>query len=227
MENIGDIIRRQRKSKNLTQEELGKILFVSKQAVSKWETGRSLPDIEMLRKLCAVLDIKSDEIIGSSVEEVKHCRRWIKACIVCVVLSILCAAFFGLGGLEYIDHHTQSGVAFLTVYRNGVLLSADQYSVQSNSDCRDAKNGYKISTDYGEIRGIVRFDNQCEVEYGFINTNDWHNIQIRLEIAESGEDLSAKQFISYETDGNIFEVVITEDTAAAGQKISVFREGIN
>ena len=226
MESIGSIIRRQRKSKNLTQEELGKMLFVSKQSVSKWETGRVLPDIETLRKLCAILDIKSDEILGGSVEEVKHCRRWIKVCIVCAVLSLLCAVFFGLGGLEFIEHRTQSGVAFLTVYRNGTLLLADDYSVQGELNFNNAKNGYKFSTEYGEIRGTVQFDGQHEIEYGFINTNNWHNIQIRLEIEESGEDLSVKQVVSFQTDDDVFEVIITENTVPAGQRISVFYQGV-
>ena len=226
MENIGNIIRRQRKSKNLTQEELGKMLFVSKQSVSKWETGRTLPDIETIRKLCTILDIKSDEILGSSVEEVKHCRHWMKICIFCTALSLLCAAFFGLGGLEYIEHHTQSGIAFLTVYRNGDLLSADDYFIQSNLKHNNAKSAYKFNTEYGEIRGIVRLDNQNEIEYGFINTNNWHNIQIRLEVEQSSDIFSVKQVVSYQTDDNILEVIITENAVATGQRISVFHDGV-
>lgn len=42
MKSIGEIIKEHRTRKNLTQEELGKLVFVSKQAVSKWETGGSL-----------------------------------------------------------------------------------------------------------------------------------------------------------------------------------------
>ena len=41
MEKIGAIIRKHRVAKGLTQEELGNKVFVSKQAVSKWETGVS------------------------------------------------------------------------------------------------------------------------------------------------------------------------------------------
>ena len=39
-----------RKSKSLTQEELAKILYVSRSAVAKWEQGRSTPDVEILKK---------------------------------------------------------------------------------------------------------------------------------------------------------------------------------
>ena len=68
MEKIGTIIRNHRIAKGLTQEELGNKVFVSKQAVSKWETRKTLPDIEMLRKLCEILDINKDEILGCSIE---------------------------------------------------------------------------------------------------------------------------------------------------------------
>lgn len=226
MENIGDIIRRQRKSKNLTQEELGQMLFISKQSVSKWETGRSLPDIETLRKLCVILDIKSDEILGSSIEEAKHSKRWLKICIVLTAISLLIAAFFGLGGFDYIEHHTQSGVAFLTVFENGALLSTDDYSIRSDLDCSNEQNGYKFKIGYGEISGTVHLDEQYEIKYGFVNTNNWHNVQIRLDIEQAGGIFTVKQVVSYQTDNDYFDVIITEDTAFAGQSASVFYEGV-
>ena len=40
-----------RKSHNYTQEELAKKLDISRQAVSKWETGTTLPDLEVLLKI--------------------------------------------------------------------------------------------------------------------------------------------------------------------------------
>ena len=69
---IGDIIREHRKNKNMTQEELGKIIFVSKQAVSKWKNGRTLPNLETLQKLSEILEISSNEILGGTVQEVKR-----------------------------------------------------------------------------------------------------------------------------------------------------------
>ena len=43
---LADYLKQYRKENNLTQQELADKLFVSKQAVSKWETERGLPDIE-------------------------------------------------------------------------------------------------------------------------------------------------------------------------------------
>ena len=49
--NIGAKIRLLRKEKRVTQEELAEYLHISSQAVSKWETGSSCPDIDFLPKL--------------------------------------------------------------------------------------------------------------------------------------------------------------------------------
>ena len=46
-----------RKSKNMTQEELGKVLSVSYQAVSKWERDESLPDFEMMTRIAKYFDV--------------------------------------------------------------------------------------------------------------------------------------------------------------------------
>lgn len=40
-----------RKQKNLTQEELSEILFVSRTAISKWESGRGYPSIDSLKAI--------------------------------------------------------------------------------------------------------------------------------------------------------------------------------
>lgn len=45
---IGEYISKLRRKKNMTQEELAKKLYVTNKAVSRWETGNSLPEIETL-----------------------------------------------------------------------------------------------------------------------------------------------------------------------------------
>lgn len=61
---IADNIARLRKSAGITQEDLAGRLGVSKAAVSKWEMGRSLPDVAMLPRIAAYFDVTIDELIG-------------------------------------------------------------------------------------------------------------------------------------------------------------------
>lgn len=59
---IGEKIRVLRKGKKLTQEQLAEYLNVSSQAVSKWETGASCPDVDMLPKLALFFGTGMDEL---------------------------------------------------------------------------------------------------------------------------------------------------------------------
>ena len=61
--NIGDKIRALRKTRKLTQEQLAEYLNISAQAVSKWETGLSGPDIDMLPRLAVFFGVTVDELL--------------------------------------------------------------------------------------------------------------------------------------------------------------------
>ena len=52
-----------RKSKGLTQEELAEAIFVSRTAVSKWESGRGYPNIDSLKELSRFFGVTIDELI--------------------------------------------------------------------------------------------------------------------------------------------------------------------
>ena len=54
-----------RKQKNLTQDELAKALFVSRTAVSKWESGRGYPSIDSLKAIAKVFNLTIDELLSS------------------------------------------------------------------------------------------------------------------------------------------------------------------
>ncbi len=54
---IGQLIASKRKDKGLTQEQLAEMLGVTNKAVSKWETGKSMPDVAIIQALCKILGI--------------------------------------------------------------------------------------------------------------------------------------------------------------------------
>ena len=61
---FSDNVKKFRKSKNLSQEELALKLCVVRQTVSKWEKGLSVPDVEILLKLAEVLDVSVNHLLG-------------------------------------------------------------------------------------------------------------------------------------------------------------------
>lgn len=56
-------IARARKAAGLSQEELGNRLSVSRQAVSKWETNQTKPDVDTIIRMCQVLDLSADYLL--------------------------------------------------------------------------------------------------------------------------------------------------------------------
>ena len=66
---LNENIKKLRKSKGLSQEELAVKLGVVRQTVSKWEKGLSVPDSEMLIKLAEELDTTVNNILGETVAE--------------------------------------------------------------------------------------------------------------------------------------------------------------
>lgn len=73
---FGSFIREKRIEKGLKQKELADLLYVTESAVSKWETGRSYPDITMIPNLCSVLGVTEKELIdGANDTEYRKMRR--------------------------------------------------------------------------------------------------------------------------------------------------------
>lgn len=68
---FGNFLAELRKEKGLTQKELAEKLFVSDKAVSKWETGGSIPDVALLMPL--------SKLLGVTVPELLECRRYMVA----------------------------------------------------------------------------------------------------------------------------------------------------
>ena len=54
-----------RKNKGLTQEELAEVLFVSRTAISKWESGRGYPSIDSLKEIAKYFSVTIDELLSS------------------------------------------------------------------------------------------------------------------------------------------------------------------
>ena len=94
-----------RKQKGLTQEELSEILYVSRTAISKWESGRGYPNIDSLKAISKYFSVSLDELLSSDAiltiaeEENKqkelHSRNLVFGLLDCSVALFLFLPFFG------------------------------------------------------------------------------------------------------------------------------------
>ena len=85
MGKLNDNIKFYRIKKGLTQNELAEYLHISKQAVSKWETGRGLPDLSLVPEIASEL--------GVSVEVLLNGKRYHKFLIMNLVLIVISLLF--------------------------------------------------------------------------------------------------------------------------------------
>ena len=102
-----------RKQKNLTQEELAGDLFVSRTAISKWESGRGYPGIDSLKEISRYFSVSIDELLSGEEllsvaenenrEKENHFRDLIFGLLDCSIAMFLFLPFFGqkIGGTIY------------------------------------------------------------------------------------------------------------------------------
>lgn len=68
-----EIILKLREKSGMSQDELAEKLFVTRQAVSRWETGKTTPDIDTLKKLSTLFDVSINTLLGSPRKLICQC----------------------------------------------------------------------------------------------------------------------------------------------------------
>ena len=116
-----------RAGENLTQEELAEKLYVSRAAVSKWESGRGYPSIDSLKAIAGFFHVTVDELIGReeiltlAEQDKKESRRKYTA-IVCGILDCLYILLFLLPVFGSGGEAKVSSVPLLSVTASGTWL---------------------------------------------------------------------------------------------------------
>ena len=72
---IGMFIAQRRKNVNMTQKQLAEKLDITDRAVSKWETGKSMPDSSIMLELCSVLQITVNDLLSGEVIMVENYNK--------------------------------------------------------------------------------------------------------------------------------------------------------
>lgn len=72
----GKFISKKRKEKNLTQEQLAAKLGVSNKTISKWETGKCMPDYSVVKSLCEELEVTVAELMDGEEADEKSVRAY-------------------------------------------------------------------------------------------------------------------------------------------------------
>ena len=126
--NIGEKIYNLRKKKNLSQEELANILNVSRQSISKWETGESTPDLDKIVPLCNFFEISTDEFLKGKdivyerkLKEEKKKNKALTLALCLVIFGIMIILTMILEELE-VSEGMIGAIIMLGITLIGVLL---------------------------------------------------------------------------------------------------------
>lgn len=94
-----------RRNRNLTQEQLAEQLYVSRTAISKWESGRGYPSIDSLKEISKFFSVSLDELLSSEEiitvaqednrQKIHHFRDLVFGLLDCSVAMFLFLPFFG------------------------------------------------------------------------------------------------------------------------------------
>ncbi len=121
---LGEMIRQQREARKLTQEQLAETLHVTRQAVSKWETGNSYPDFETLLVLAKYLNLSLDDIIQQDHQYTEKLKKEQKRMNATDIIGV-CLALIGV--IEVLWSHTVetpglTSSGYLSLVLGGLVL---------------------------------------------------------------------------------------------------------
>lgn len=220
---IGTFIKTRRINSNMTQKELAEKLGCTDKAVSRWETGKGLPDASFLIPLSNILDVtvnelltgekiseetlpqKSDDNLVNAVKQTeKAVKKWRTTILFLIVALVVCVLSVSLLIKKSID--AQNAVAFTGTFntKNSAAVAAlfeelnnNNHFFTENTVCTD----YEIELDTDGKIVKADFTMNDEFRHEYINI-------ILFSLSEQPEDLSyrilrRRNYISSE-DGILF-----------------------
>ena len=73
--NLADNLKRIRKENNLSQEQLAEKLNVTRQAVSKWESGISYPEMDKVMQICQLFNLNINELVHEDLSKITEKKK--------------------------------------------------------------------------------------------------------------------------------------------------------
>ncbi len=139
---IGNIIKRIRKDNKFTQAELAEQLGVTYQAVSKWETGKNIPDIAIIKKISKDYNINIDLMLEDTFEKKSRKNKKKISIIIFIMISLLIIIFVffnneNLNLKKITTNSTDFNVEGCVVFNNNIssiYISSIDYDGKYNED---------------------------------------------------------------------------------------------
>lgn len=159
---VGAQIKKYRSSMGISQEELAEKVYVSRQTVSNWETGKNYPDIHSVVLLSTVFNVSLDQLIKGDVEimkkeiketEIKKLKKYAGIYAVFLILTVISVvpfmAFMGWYGM----------MPWSVVYAVAVCFSFKAHKVKKENNL----STYKEIVAFMEGKRLDEIEKQQEI----------------------------------------------------------------
>lgn len=159
----GKFIAEMRRAKNLTQRELADLLYISDKTVSKWETGKGLPEVALMLPLCNTLEITVNELLSGErltdseyqkyaeenimnlMQEKEQSKRNIAlgaiTAFVSIVSTVTIIVLAGLADLEVWQRCLLIAIALIDI-AGGITVAAALEMKSGTFECRHCKTRF-------------------------------------------------------------------------------------
>lgn len=151
-EKIGKLIKKIRQDNSLTQQELANKYSITYQAVSKWENGKALPDIALLKEICHDFNIDINDLLDGNYKKKSINKKYILITTIIIILITISIIIFYNTKKEYFHFKSLSSSCSAFTIKGTVAYNNNQSSIYiSNIDyC-----GGDDNTIYKEIECIL------------------------------------------------------------------------
>ena len=197
-EKIGKLIAKLRKSKNLTQRELGEMVGVGFRAVSKWETGLTAPDISIINDLSKILGISADELLKGEMNNKKIEEERKPINIFAKIITLLIIILFTSA---FIINKNQTQIYDLGVYDNSYYIEGELHLKNKSVSLKINKFDFDDNEFNSTIIKNYQYEITCDgvliVGYGYIPAHQ------ALPIPTTIEQLYDQFNVNYNGDINV------------------------
>jgi transcriptional regulator with XRE-family HTH domain len=168
-ERIGALIKDIRKKNNLSQSAFAKKYGVTYQAVSKWETGKNIPDLAIIKQICSDYDISLESLLDGNTKSTRENK--ILVALILFIIGIITIAL----GVLFLTSQNDNDFEFKTLSstNNEFLLTG---SIAYNADktsifISDVEyKGVDYQQEYKEIKAtLYEIDGNKKQSIGFYN----------------------------------------------------------
>lgn len=159
---FGLFLNKLRKEKGLTQQELADKLHVTRQAVSKWESGSGYPDVSMLTSIASELNVSVDELMNAKKDSNSKSNKYNKyiLIIVSIVLIISCILF-----ISYLNRD-KTPKMFKTII-NDIYNGTNEVKVEDYNHNNVTEEFKEIYQDYYDNKNYYYIFTNCAGKYVF------------------------------------------------------------